>query len=93
MSSYSATNYIYIIEDISMIIGNYDPNKLIISGCPLDEYMPEAKMIYNFIENNPKYTEEQLSDSIQIIFMRVDKIFIDYEVCMNISKDIKNLLQ
>ena len=93
MSSYSATNYNSTVEDISMIIGNYDPNEVIISGCPLDEYMSEAEMIYNFIKNNPKYTEEQLSDSIQMIFMRLDKLFMDYEDCMNISNDIKKILQ
>lgn len=34
------------IDDISDIINTYDPCHLLDEGCPIDEYVPEAHLIY-----------------------------------------------
>lgn len=77
-----------LAREIGIILGNYDPEQLIVSGCPLDEYEAEGQMISVFITNNSKCTEYQLADYIQIVFLRQFSDFLDMSLCLDIADEI-----
>lgn len=80
------------VQNILNIINDEDPLDLIISGCTLDEYEPEACSIMEFIEGKKivDISEEQLKNEIKKIFVENfdEEIYHDFS---EMAKKIKSL--
>lgn len=82
-----------MIREIYLILAEYDFDDLISIGCPKDEYEPEARHIYNFIEKNPNFSRNQLVHMIQKVFMNLLMCPVDESYAVVIAMYIEDLLK
>jgi hypothetical protein len=78
-----------MVETITEILACYDPIGLISTGCPRNEYEPEAENITIFVVRNPNATVWQIADMIQLTLLRYFNELVLIEQCVGMAKEIK----
>lgn len=81
-----------LVNMVNEILSIHDLEYLIDMGAPVDEYLPEAEKISDFIINNRNATLYQLTDAIQFTFMCYFQRLIDFNECLSVASDIKEKL-
>ena len=71
---------------IKNVIDKYDPIGLLDMGAPDDEYIPEVKELAPMIKKD--MTEQDLSNLIREVFVKMFEMTIDKDLCDNMAQEI-----
>lgn len=71
---------------IKNVIDKYDPIGLLSMGAPDDEYIPEVKELAPLIKKD--MTEQELSNLIRDVFVKMFEMTIDKDLCDNMAQEI-----